>query len=90
MKRTLTALILLAVSVGACGPSFQELEPHPEQIQKSVKLGDEVEIMTKDRQRFQFTVEQINETGLGSDMMFIEYRNIADIKRKIAEENKTW
>jgi len=79
MRRALT--ILLCLQLAACTTlqpvSLRGLEPGA--APGEVREGDRVEVVTTDRERFEFTVEQIDGLGIGGKFGFIPWERVSKL-----------
>ncbi|MGD8578246.1 MAG: hypothetical protein PVJ33_13070 [Lysobacterales bacterium] len=55
----------------------------PEQI----GIGDRVEVTTREREKFEFTVSELNESGLGGKFGFIPYSNMRTLRVRQPDNN---
>lgn len=72
-------ILLLAVNLAACS-TMQPVRVDDlarQQAPAEVQQGDRVEVITREREKFEFTVTQINEVGLGGKFGFIPYERIS-------------
>jgi len=87
-------LALLIVLLAACSSMqpirISDLEgvAAPEQI----GIGDRVEVTTRDREKFEFTVSELNESGLGGKFGFIPYSNMRKLRVRQPDDagDLTW
>ena len=80
MKQLFLALLLINLS--ACSSmqtvSIQDLE-NPD-IPSEIQIGERVEVSTRDNEKMQFTVTNINSDGIGGKFGFIPYENIRHVQ----------
>jgi len=75
-------LALLVFNLAACS-SMQPVRVHDLKTSETpagVHKGDRVEVVTQDKEKFEFTVEQINAVGLGGKFGFIPYDKMRSLK----------
>jgi protein involved in polysaccharide export with SLBB domain len=75
----LALLVLLLAACSSMQPvRVSDLEgvAAPEQI----AIGDRVEVTTRDQEKFEFAVREINEAGLGGEFGFIPYANMRKLR----------
>ena len=75
-------LALLVFNLAACS-SMQPVRLHhlgTDETPPGVQRGDRVEVVTRDKEKFEFTVEQINAAGLGGKFGFIPYEKMRSLK----------
>ena len=76
MRRTL--LVLLIPLLAACS-SMQPVglsDLADAQAPAEIGIGDRVEVVSRDGEKFEFAVTEINSIGLGGKFGFIPYRNM--------------
>ena len=74
-------LVLLALNLTACS-SMQAVrisDLKGNAAPAEVREGDRVEVITRDSEKFEFTVSEINEIGLGGKFGFIPYQNMRSL-----------
>jgi hypothetical protein len=80
MKQLILALLL--INLTACSSmqtvSIQDLE-NPD-IPSDIQHGDRVEVVTKDSEKMEFAVTNINTEGIGGKFGFIPYENIRRLR----------
>lgn len=76
MKQLILALLL--INLTACSSmqtvSISKLEDNDEQTE--IVIGDRVEVITRDSEKMEFAVTEINGLGLGGKFGFIPYQNM--------------
>jgi hypothetical protein len=79
VKRALLAL--LVVNLAACSSMqpvrVSDLQGNPSPAE--VREGDRVEVTTRDSEKFEFTVAEMNEFGLGGKFGFIPYERMRSL-----------
>jgi hypothetical protein len=73
------ALLLILVLLLAGCSSMQPVSVHDladAEAPAEIVLGDRVEVITKDSEKFEFTVSEINAVGLGGKFGFIPYERM--------------
>jgi hypothetical protein len=76
MKRA--CLALLVMSLAACS-SMQPVSVSDlanGQAPAEIQTGDRVEVISRDGEKFEFTVTEVNAIGLGGKFGFIPYQNM--------------
>jgi hypothetical protein len=76
MRRAL--LVLLIPLLAACS-SMQPVSVSDladAQVPAEIGIGDRVEVVSRDGEKFEFAVTEINSIGLGGKFGFIPYRNM--------------
>jgi len=88
-------LACLVFNLAACS-SMQPVRLHDldsSGTPAGVHTGDRVEVVTRDKEKFEFTVEQINAVGLGGKFGFIPYEKMRSLKvhrPATGEPDLTW
>jgi hypothetical protein len=80
MKRLFLALLLPLLA--ACS-SMQPVSVHDladAEAPAEIVIGDRVEVITKDSEKFEFTVSEINAVGLGGKFGFIPYEKMRQLR----------
>jgi hypothetical protein len=80
MKRLF--LTLLIPLLAACS-SMQPVSVHDladAEAPAKIVIGDRVEVITKDSEKFEFTVKEINAIGLGGKFGFIPYEKMRQLR----------
>ena len=79
MKRLFLALLIPLLA--ACS-SMQPVSVHDladAEAPAEIVIGDRVEVITKDSEKFEFTVKEINAIGLGGKFGFIPYEKMRQL-----------
>ena len=80
MKQILLALLVL--NLAACSSMqpvrISDLKGNPAPAE--VSAGDRVEVTTRDGERFEFSVTELNEIGLGGKFGFIPYEKMRSLE----------
>jgi len=80
MKRLFLALLVPLLA--ACS-SMQPVSVHDladAEAPAEIVIGDRVEVITKDSEKFEFTVSEINAVGLGGKFGFIPYEKMRQLR----------
>lgn len=79
MKRLLVAFLVILLA--GCS-SMQPVSVHDladAEAPAEIVVGDRVEVITKDSEKFEFTVSEINAVGLGGKFGFIPYERMRQL-----------
>ncbi len=83
MRRVLTALALVALSLTACGVTPRhEIPPKPAFIRAGVEPGDTVEIETKDGRELEVLVTEVRTSSIVGEHDTVDFRDIASIAKR--------
>ncbi len=79
MKRALLAILVVFLS--ACS-SFQwvSIDEMRSGRSEDIRTGDQVQVISRDNEKMEFSVTKINEHGLGGEFGFIPYDNMQRLR----------
>ena len=80
MKRLFLALLVLNLNACSSMQSVSVRDMQSGAPPADIRNGDRVEVTTRDREKFEFTVTEINAAGLGGKFGFIPYQNMQQLK----------
>ena len=80
MKRIFLALLVLNLNACSSMQAVSVRDMKNGETPAEVRTGDRVEVTTRDREKFEFTVTEINTVGLGGKFGFIPYQNMAQLR----------
>ncbi|MCW8871203.1 MAG: hypothetical protein OQK01_01155 [Xanthomonadales bacterium] len=79
MKRLLLALLVLHLAACSSMQPVRVSDLKGNAAPAEVREGDRVEVTTRDTEKFEFTVTEINEFGLGGKFGFIPYERMRSL-----------
>lgn len=93
MKRIFLALLVLNLNACSSMQPVSIRDMQDVQTPAGIQAGDRVEVITRDREKFEFTVTEINADGLGGKFGFIPYQNMRNLSVRrpgATAEDFTW
>jgi hypothetical protein len=76
MRRAAVALLVTMLAACSSMQPVRVSDLENGQASAGIEAGDRVEVISRDGEKFEFTVTEINESGLGGKFGFIPYRNM--------------
>lgn len=80
MKRFIVALLVLLLAACSSMQPVRVGDLEGNAAPAEVREGDRVEVVTVDREKFEFTVSEVNALGLGGKFGFIPYQRMRSLK----------
>lgn len=80
MKRLFLALLVLNLNACSSMQAVNIRDMQNGETLPDIRTGERVEVTTRDREKFEFTVTEINAVGLGGKFGFIPYQNMQQLK----------
>lgn len=79
MRRFLVALLVSMLAACSSMQPVRVSDLGEGQAPAEIVIDDRVEVISRDGEKFEFTVTEINEVGLGGKFGFIPYRNMRSL-----------
>lgn len=76
MRRAIVALLIPMLAACSSMQPVRVSDLGDGQAPAEIGVGDRVEVISRDGEKFEFTVTEINAVGLGGKFGFIPYRNM--------------